>query len=246
MAKADFYRVLQVAPHATMADIKTNYRRLVLQLHPDRLKHVPEAERLLKTVEFKKVTEAYAVLSDTTQRHAYDREHAHERRYGPHTTGGSSTNGFRSAPPRTDYRKVYRPYTPPNFQTWDHERHYDMHYGDGMQREAVDQAFRRAELEESLRYQSPLGKGFTFGDDHEHVNPYAKYAPQGPPKVVVEYEESLTHEGKEHLKKTTRIVKDMYGKRDERREKAASQQGSRRQRTNAAFASQPNEDCVLL
>jgi molecular chaperone DnaJ len=64
--KRDYYDVLGVARDASADDIKKAYRRLAIQLHPDRNKE-PDAEE-----RFKEVSEAYAVLSDAQKRARYD------------------------------------------------------------------------------------------------------------------------------------------------------------------------------
>lgn len=66
--KDDFYNLLNVSPDASTEEIKKAYKRLALQLHPDKTtENREEAEE-----KFKKVTEAYAVLSDPEKRQAYD------------------------------------------------------------------------------------------------------------------------------------------------------------------------------
>ncbi|MFN2427375.1 MAG: DnaJ C-terminal domain-containing protein [Candidatus Binatia bacterium] len=66
----DYYAVLEVARDATADDIKKAYRKLALQWHPDR--H-PEAARADAEVRFKRISEAYEVLSDADKRSRYDR-----------------------------------------------------------------------------------------------------------------------------------------------------------------------------
>ena len=66
MAKRDYYDVLNVQNNASKDEIKTQYRKLALQYHPDRNKS-PEAEE-----KFKEISEAYAVLSDDQKRAQYD------------------------------------------------------------------------------------------------------------------------------------------------------------------------------
>lgn len=68
MAKRDYYEVLGVARDASAADLKKAYRKLALELHPDRNPDNPEAEE-----KFKEASEAYQVLSDEQKRSVYDR-----------------------------------------------------------------------------------------------------------------------------------------------------------------------------
>ena len=67
--KRDYYEVLGVNRGATDQEIKSAYRRLALQHHPDRNPDSKdEAEE-----RFKEITEAYSVLADSDKRAAYDR-----------------------------------------------------------------------------------------------------------------------------------------------------------------------------
>src|SRR6266446_8100400 len=66
--KRDYYEVLGVARTATEQDLKSAYRRLAHQYHPDKNQGDTESEE-----KFKEAAEAYAVLSDGEQRQRYDR-----------------------------------------------------------------------------------------------------------------------------------------------------------------------------
>src|SRR5881628_2306144 len=66
--KRDYYEVLGVNRSATEQDLKSAYRRLAHQHHPDKNQGDREAEE-----RFKEAAEAYAILSDSEQRRRYDR-----------------------------------------------------------------------------------------------------------------------------------------------------------------------------
>ncbi len=69
MAKQDYYEVLGVPRDASEADIKKAYRQKAKELHPDRN---PENRKRAEE-DFKRVAEAYEVLSDSQKRAQYDR-----------------------------------------------------------------------------------------------------------------------------------------------------------------------------
>ena len=66
--KRDYYEVLGVAKTASVTEIKKAYKKLALELHPDRNPNDPTAEE-----RFKEASEAYQVLSDEQKRGIYDR-----------------------------------------------------------------------------------------------------------------------------------------------------------------------------
>ncbi len=69
MAKSDYYESLGVSRDAGEAEIKRAYRQKAKELHPDRN---PE-DRARAEQEFKRIAEAYEVLSDPQRRAQYDR-----------------------------------------------------------------------------------------------------------------------------------------------------------------------------
>jgi molecular chaperone DnaJ len=68
MSKRDYYEVLGISRTATEQEIKSAYRRLALQHHPDKNPNDTQAED-----RFKEAAEAYSILSDGEQRKRYDR-----------------------------------------------------------------------------------------------------------------------------------------------------------------------------
>jgi len=68
VTKRDYYEILGIGRDADDGVIKTSYRKLALQYHPDRNPGSKEAED-----KFKEAAEAYSVLSDGQKRAAYDR-----------------------------------------------------------------------------------------------------------------------------------------------------------------------------
>lgn len=78
----DYYDLLGVRRNATLDEIKSAYRQLALKYHPDRNPGDKIAEN-----EFKKVSEAYQVLSDPEKRQIYDL-------YGHAGLNGFEVGGF--------------------------------------------------------------------------------------------------------------------------------------------------------
>jgi molecular chaperone DnaJ len=68
VSKRDYYEVLGVSRTVTEIELKSAYRKLALQHHPDRNPGNKVAEE-----KFKECAEAYAILADADKRAAYDR-----------------------------------------------------------------------------------------------------------------------------------------------------------------------------
>lgn len=82
--KRDYYEVLGVGRDVNPQELKSAYRKVALQFHPDRNPGNQEAEE-----KFKEASEAYQVLSDPEKRARYDR-------FG-HAQGFNFEGGFSSA-----------------------------------------------------------------------------------------------------------------------------------------------------
>lgn len=88
MAYKDYYDVLGVSRGASEADIKSAYRKLAKQYHPDKnAGDEKAAER------FKEIGEAYAVLSDPEKRQVFD-QFGHTGQVPPGYGGPGAGGGF--------------------------------------------------------------------------------------------------------------------------------------------------------
>jgi molecular chaperone DnaJ len=80
--KRDYYEILGVSRTATDQELKSSYRKLAMQFHPDRNPGNKDAEE-----KFKEASEAYAILSDEGKRAQYDR-------FGHAGVNGGAGGGF--------------------------------------------------------------------------------------------------------------------------------------------------------
>ncbi len=92
--KRDYYDILGVNRNASPEEIKTAYRKLAMEYHPDRNQGNQEAED-----KFKEIAEAYEVLRDNNKRSMYDR-FGHDG-----LRGGGFSGGFHD--PFDIFREVF-------------------------------------------------------------------------------------------------------------------------------------------
>lgn len=83
----DYYKELEVPKTATADEIKKSFRKLAREFHPDTNPDNPAAEE-----RFKRVSEAYDVLSDPDKRRKYDQLTSQYSQY--QRTGQRPANGF--------------------------------------------------------------------------------------------------------------------------------------------------------
>lgn len=82
MSQFEYYSILEVERTASAEEIKKAYRKKAMELHPDR--HGGDKD---KEAKFKKLNEAYSVLSD-------DQKKAHYDRFGTMENHGNGFGGF--------------------------------------------------------------------------------------------------------------------------------------------------------
>lgn len=98
MSRNDPYKTLGVRRDASEQEIKKIYRKLAQEYHPDKNPGDDEAEE-----KFKKIAEAYSILSDAKKRRMYDRDDNN-----PFSAMGFDFFGARSGPrPRRSDRKTH-------------------------------------------------------------------------------------------------------------------------------------------
>ena len=90
MDKRDYYEVLGLSKGASDQEIKSAYRKLAKQYHPDVCKEANAEEK------FKEIQEAYSVLSDENKRRQYDQfgHAAFDQAQGGAGFGGFDASGF--------------------------------------------------------------------------------------------------------------------------------------------------------
>jgi DnaJ-class molecular chaperone len=97
----DYYETLGVKRNSSEEEIKSAYRKLARQYHPDRNPGDKQAE-----AKFKEVQEAYDVLSDKTKRTHYDRFGTAGPRGGPQGPGSPGGFEFRWGPGSGGYQDM--------------------------------------------------------------------------------------------------------------------------------------------
>lgn len=102
---ADFYQILGVAQTASDSEIKTAYRRLAKQYHPDKNPDNEYADE-----RFKQINEAYQTLSDRIKKAQYDAVLNYAR---THAYQSNARQNYRSKPNPSNRRRGNRPPTPP-------------------------------------------------------------------------------------------------------------------------------------
>jgi len=98
---ATYYEILDITAQASEAEIKTAYRKMLRQTHPD-----TGGNQTL----FRLVQEAWEVLSDPITRSAYDRDLRYQKAHKPkekYSTSENNTSNIPAEDPRFEYIKYY-------------------------------------------------------------------------------------------------------------------------------------------
>ena len=156
----DLYKVLGVSKSDDAAKVKTAYRKLAKDLHPDKTKGNKNLEE-----KFKEVSEAYEVLSDPKKRAEYEemREAMSNRGkanrssnfgFQPGSTSGGKWNGY------DDYEDIVK--------GADYDDIFQSLFGMGAGRQPSRGSDLQTEVEISFR-EAVLGKELSFKIEHESI-----------------------------------------------------------------------------
>jgi tetratricopeptide (TPR) repeat protein len=104
----DYYQILGLSQTASSAQIRTAFKRLAMQYHPDRNPNNPMAEEI-----FKQVNEAYHILSDPLKKARYD-----SRFYTYETQSSTQAAEEHWREVRRKQQQTRRPYTRPPEKTY--------------------------------------------------------------------------------------------------------------------------------
>ena len=72
-----YYEMLDVAPAASVDEIKRAFRREIAKYHPDKVQHLGKEFQEIAAIKAAELTQAYKTLSDETLRAEYDALLAH-------------------------------------------------------------------------------------------------------------------------------------------------------------------------
>ncbi|VYS59691.1 unnamed protein product [Arabidopsis thaliana] len=110
----DYYNILKVNHNATEDDLKKAYKRLAMIWHPDKN---PSTRRDEAEAKFKRISEAYDVLSDPQKRQIYDlygEEGLKSGKIPNSSSSEASSSSSSSSSSRYPHFHQHRPQHPPN------------------------------------------------------------------------------------------------------------------------------------
>ena len=103
-SSTDYYQILGVSRDAKDDEIKKAYKKLALKWHPDKHASKGEDQRKVAEAEFKKIAEAFDVLSDPQKRAVFDRYGEEGLKAGPPPDGDEGAQSMPGGGVRYEFR----------------------------------------------------------------------------------------------------------------------------------------------
>lgn len=208
----NYYETLEVTPNATDTDLRKSYKKLSLKWHPDKNNNSAEA-----TNRFKQISEAYQVLSDATQRQAYDKKlrsaaWKQQRRTTINENDPFSTPFFKFKSPHTMFKDIFKD---DEFFTSNRTNYFGKNIVDESRRQAANAANNRKEPRNFRSYMwdpfSEIKPNFKPNENYRGTftqTTFGKDGQQYRTKVVIEnnIETTYRYEKNELVSKTVKTL----------------------------------------
>ncbi|SGZ49553.1 CIC11C00000003341 [Sungouiella intermedia] len=81
-----YYQTLQLLPHASLKEIKMQFKKLLIKFHPDQNAHLNDEEKAANNNKYVEMVQAYETLKDAKRKREYDAT----------LTGSRSSQGYHS------------------------------------------------------------------------------------------------------------------------------------------------------
>jgi hypothetical protein len=139
--ETDLYSILGIERTATASEIKSRYRFLCQAFHPD--KFTSDAHRKAAEEDFKRIKDAYDVLSDPSSKSDYDHINFSGSHFNPPPHAPTQQPFTNQVPPdqsrrnngrdQSSHYDVRRPRSLRQwwYNNWDQSSHYDVHVDNG-------------------------------------------------------------------------------------------------------------------
>ena len=167
------YDILGIARDCSDEDIRKAYRKKAMKYHPDK-----NPDNLAEATEmFKKVAEAYEILSDRSKRQEYDNELSGANQYPRGFSTGSSSASSRGRPSHHDFHRAFseqRAFDLFNNFFAEFDNIHDQFLGGGRAREARDPFAHHSQFMSNFMNNDPFMADFASGGLGGHGSMFSR------------------------------------------------------------------------